>query len=63
MQVIFFCQESLNERRRRLSAKGGWLMMIRGLRAGWGLTSERIGKNPEGLNLPALLDRSGSRKW
>lgn len=26
-------------------------------RAGWGLTSERIGKNPEGLDLPALLDR------
>ena len=26
-------------------------------RAGWSLTSERIGKNPEGLNLSALLDR------
>jgi 3-methyladenine DNA glycosylase AlkD len=26
-------------------------------RAGWNLTSERIGKNPEGLDLPALLDR------
>lgn len=26
-------------------------------RAGWSLTSERIGKNPEGLELPALLDR------
>src|SRR6266480_7440240 len=26
-------------------------------RAGWGLTSERIGKTPEGLDLPALLDR------
>jgi 3-methyladenine DNA glycosylase AlkD len=26
-------------------------------RAGWDLTSERIGKNPEGLDLPALLDR------
>ncbi len=26
-------------------------------RAGWGLTSERIGKKPEGLDLPALLDR------
>lgn len=25
-------------------------------RAGWDLTSERIGKNPEGLDLPALLD-------
>lgn len=26
-------------------------------RAGWGLTSERIGKRAEGLDLPALLDR------
>jgi 3-methyladenine DNA glycosylase AlkD len=26
-------------------------------RAGWSLTSERIGKNPAGLDLPALLDR------
>jgi 3-methyladenine DNA glycosylase AlkD len=26
-------------------------------RAGWNLTSERIGKKPEGLDLPALLDR------
>lgn len=26
-------------------------------RAGWNLTSERIGKNPEGLDLPALLHR------
>jgi 3-methyladenine DNA glycosylase AlkD len=26
-------------------------------RAGWDLTSERIGKKPEGLDLPALLDR------
>jgi 3-methyladenine DNA glycosylase AlkD len=26
-------------------------------RAGWSLTSERIGKAPEGLDLPALLDR------
>lgn len=26
-------------------------------RAGWDLTSERIGKNPRGLDLPALLDR------
>jgi 3-methyladenine DNA glycosylase AlkD len=26
-------------------------------RAGWSLTSERIVKNPEGLDLPALLDR------
>lgn len=26
-------------------------------RAGWSLTSERIGKNPDGLDLPMLLDR------
>jgi 3-methyladenine DNA glycosylase AlkD len=26
-------------------------------RAGWSLTSERIAKNPDGLELPALLDR------
>lgn len=26
-------------------------------RAGWSLTSERIGKKPDGLSLPALLDR------
>jgi len=26
-------------------------------RAGWSLTSERIGKNSEGLDLPAILDR------
>ena len=26
-------------------------------RAGWSLTSERIGKNPDGLDLQALLDR------
>lgn len=26
-------------------------------RAGWDLTSQRIGKSPEGLDLPALLDR------
>lgn len=26
-------------------------------RAGWSLTSERVGKQPEGLDLPALLDR------
>ncbi|HEU4797657.1 MAG TPA: DNA alkylation repair protein, partial [bacterium] len=24
--------------------------------AGWALTSERVGKNPEGLDLPGLLD-------
>lgn len=27
------------------------------VRAGWSLTSERIGKSPEGLDLTALLDR------
>ncbi len=26
-------------------------------RAGWSLTTERVGKSPEGLDLPALLDR------
>lgn len=26
-------------------------------RAGWGLTSERVGKNPKGLDLTAVLDR------
>ncbi|MFN0083787.1 MAG: DNA alkylation repair protein [Blastocatellia bacterium] len=26
-------------------------------RAGWSLTSERIGKRPDGLDLPAILDR------
>jgi 3-methyladenine DNA glycosylase AlkD len=26
-------------------------------RAGWNLTSERIGKSPDGLDVPALLDR------
>ena len=26
-------------------------------RAGWALTSERVGKTPEGLDLPGLLDR------
>jgi 3-methyladenine DNA glycosylase AlkD len=26
-------------------------------RAGWSLTSERIGKSPEGLDLPGILDR------
>lgn len=29
-------------------------------RAGWDLTAERIGKSPEGLDLPALLDRIAS---
>lgn|SRR5690606_24722280 len=27
------------------------------LRAGWSLTDERVGKSPDGLDLPALLDR------
>ena len=26
-------------------------------RAGWSLTAERVVKSPEGLDLPALLDR------
>jgi len=26
-------------------------------RAGWSLTAERVAKKPEGLDLPALLDR------
>ena len=26
-------------------------------RAGWDLTAERVGKSPDGLNVPALLDR------
>lgn len=26
-------------------------------RAGWDLTAERVGRNPDGLDLPALLDR------
>ena len=30
-------------------------------RAGWSLTSERIGKSPEGLDVPALLDRIESQ--
>lgn len=29
-------------------------------RAGWGLTAERVVKSPEGLDLPALLDRIAS---
>jgi hypothetical protein len=29
-------------------------------RAGWSLTLERIAKSPDGLDLPALLDRIGS---
>ena len=26
-------------------------------RAGWNLTAERVAKSPDGLDLPALLDR------
>jgi hypothetical protein len=29
----------------------------RAARSGWSLTSERIVKNPDGLDLPALLNR------
>ena len=32
-------------------------------RAGWNLTSERIGKSPEGLDMPALLDRLEAESW
>jgi 3-methyladenine DNA glycosylase AlkD len=35
-----------------MSAEDPWAA-----RAGWGLTSDRISKNPEGLDLPAILDR------
>lgn len=35
-----------------MAAKDPWAA-----RAGWSLTSERIGKTPEGLDLPGLLDR------
>ncbi len=31
-------------------------------RAGWDLTAERVVKSPEGLDLPALLDRIGSHR-
>jgi 3-methyladenine DNA glycosylase AlkD len=39
-------------RQKWMTAKDRWLA-----RAGWSLTSERVQKNPEGLDLPALLDR------
>lgn len=35
-----------------MTAKDPWAA-----RAGWGLTSERVGKSPDGLDLTALLDR------
>jgi len=43
-------RESL--RRRWMEASHPWLA-----RAGWSLTTERVVKDPEGLDLPALLDR------
>ena len=43
-------KESL--RTKWMTAKDPWAA-----RAGWSLTSERIAKNPEGLDLSALLDR------
>ncbi len=39
-------------RQRWMAADDRWLA-----RAGWDLTAERVAKNPEGLDLPALLDR------
>ncbi len=39
-------------RQKWMTAKDKWAA-----RAGWGLTSERIGKSPDGLDLPAILDR------
>jgi 3-methyladenine DNA glycosylase AlkD len=39
-------------RQKWMTAKDRWLA-----RAGWSLTSERVQKDPEGLDLPALLDR------
>ena len=39
-------------RQRWMAADDPWAA-----RAGWGLTSERIARNPEGLDLPTLLDR------
>ena len=39
-------------RQKWLAAKSPWAA-----RAGWSLTSERIAKNAEGLDLPAMLDR------
>ena len=43
-------KESLREK--WMTSKDSWTA-----RAGWSLTAERISKNPEGLDLPALLDR------
>lgn len=31
-------------------------------RAGWNLTAARVAKNPDGLDLPALLDRIESER-
>lgn len=39
-------------RQKWLTAENPWAA-----RAGWSLTSERIGKSPDGLDLPAILDR------
>jgi len=39
-------------REKWMSARNAWAA-----RAGWSLTSERITKSPDGLDLPALLDR------
>ena len=39
-------------RQRWMAADDPWAA-----RAGWGLTSERIARSPEGLDLPALLER------
>jgi 3-methyladenine DNA glycosylase AlkD len=43
-------KETLREK--WLRSKDRWLA-----RAGWSLTAERVAKSPEGLDLPALLDR------
>src|SRR5262249_2128671 len=43
-------KETLREK--CLTAKSPWAA-----RAGWSLTAERVGQNPEGLDLPAILDR------
>ena len=43
-------KEALRER--WMAAEDPWAA-----RAGWSLTSERIGKSPKGLDLPAILDR------
>jgi hypothetical protein len=41
-------------RQKWMASKDSWAA-----RAGWSLTSERIGKSPEGLDLTALLERPG----